>query len=167
MKIRRLERSDDRSKFSCGQLDLDRFFQQFAGQNQFKHHIGTTYVAVEGEELLGFVTVSAGDVPADKLPAAMRRKLPGYDLPVLRVGRMATSVQARGRGVGRAMMASVMQLAEEVSGLIGCVGVVVDAKADAVSFYESLGFVRLEVEVGELGTRPAPVPMFLENGQRD
>jgi hypothetical protein len=40
--------------------DLDRFFQAYAGQNQVRHHIGTTYVAVEGAELCGCVTVSRG-----------------------------------------------------------------------------------------------------------
>jgi hypothetical protein len=33
--VRLLEASDDRSGFSSGNLDLDRFFQRFAGQNQF------------------------------------------------------------------------------------------------------------------------------------
>jgi hypothetical protein len=46
----------------------------------------------------------------------------------------------------------------------GCVGVVVDAKPDAVAFYEKLGFVQLEVAAGQLGDRPEPLPMFLEVG---
>lgn len=50
---------------------------------------------------------------------------------------------------------------------VGCVGVVVDAKPDAVTFYEKLGFVRLDVVVGELGLgeRPPPLTMFLELDQ--
>lgn len=46
----------------------------------------------------------------------------------------------------------------------GCVGIVVDAKPDAVAFYEKLGFVQLEVAAGQLGDRPEPLPMFLEVG---
>jgi hypothetical protein len=41
---------------------------------------------------------------------------------------------------------------------------VVDAKPDAVAFYEKLGFVQLEVAAGQLGDRPEPLPMFLEVG---
>jgi hypothetical protein len=47
----------------------------------------------------------------------------------------------------------------------GCVGVVVDAKPDAVPFYEKLGFVALEIVAGEVGDRPMPLPMYLELAQ--
>ena len=58
VQIRVLVPGDDRSQFSSGNPDLDQFFHRFAGQNQFRHHIGVTYVAVDGDEFLGFVTVS-------------------------------------------------------------------------------------------------------------
>jgi len=44
--VRRLSKADDRSQFRCGDADLDRFFHRYAGQNQFRHHNGTTFVAV-------------------------------------------------------------------------------------------------------------------------
>jgi hypothetical protein len=44
----------------------------------------------------------------------------------------------------------------------GCIGVVVDAKPDAMTFDERLGFIKVEARAGELGERPAPTPMFLE-----
>lgn len=43
-------------------------------------------------------------------------------------------------------------------------GVLVDAKPAAVAFYERYGFARLSLTEGELGDRPAPLPMFLEIG---
>jgi hypothetical protein len=46
----------------------------------------------------------------------------------------------------------------------GCIGVVVDAKPEAVPFYEKLGFVELGASTGHLGDRPEPRPMFLELG---
>ena len=49
VEIRALARDDDRSDFSCGQPDLDRFFEHYAGQNQFKLHLAVTYVAVAGD----------------------------------------------------------------------------------------------------------------------
>jgi hypothetical protein len=36
-----------RTAFRSGDPDLDRFLVKYAGQNQFRHHIGTSYVAVE------------------------------------------------------------------------------------------------------------------------
>jgi hypothetical protein len=48
---------------------------------------------------------------------------------------------------------------------VGCIGVVVDAKQDAVTFYSSLGFKTLNLISGALGDRPEPVAMFLPIGQ--
>lgn len=86
IRIRRLEPRDDRSGFRSGNIDLDRFFQRYAGQNQFRHHIG-------------------------------------------------------------------------------CVGVVVDAKPDAIDFYTTLGFTPMRLVSGTLGDRPEPIAMFLPIGQ--
>ncbi len=45
VKIRALKKTDSRSDFRSGDPELDLFFRRYAGQNQFKHHIGTTVVA--------------------------------------------------------------------------------------------------------------------------
>lgn len=57
MEIRPLHEGDDRSQFQSGDSDLDRFFQKFAGQNQFRHYLGVSYVAVADRH--GFVPVEA------------------------------------------------------------------------------------------------------------
>lgn len=162
MRVRRLEPEDDRSEFSCGNVELDRFFRQYAGQNQFRHHLGTTYLAIdESERIAGFATVSATEILAERIPTAMKKRLPRFPLPALRLARLAVDTRMSGRGVGRLLVASVLQLARELSESVGCVGVVVDAKSEALGFYESLGFVRLETLSGELGDRPMPTPLFL------
>lgn len=43
----------------------------------------------------------------------------------------------------------------------GCVGVVVDAKPDAVDFYAKFGFMAVEAIEGQADARPQPTPMFL------
>jgi hypothetical protein len=86
--IRPLQQTDDRSAFHSGDVDLDRFFHRFAGQNQFRHHIGTTYVAVSGSTIHGFVTISPGELAGASVKAATRANLPGYPLPILRLSRL-------------------------------------------------------------------------------
>lgn len=161
MEIRALRETDDRTSFRSDDPDLDRFFQKYAGQNQFRHHIGTTYVAVEGEAILGYATVAAGQLEAEALPPASRRKLPGYPLPVLRLARLAVDSGARDRGVGKSLLRHVFLLAIEMAERFGCVGVVVDAKAGAVDYYRRFGFWPLELVAGPLESRPEPTPMFL------
>lgn len=166
VKVRRLEPGDDRSSFRSGNSDLDRFFIRYAGQNQFRHHIGTTYVAVNaGGLIVGFATVAASEIPPQRLPDQKRTRLPKYPVPVLRLARLAVDERAKGRGVGTALLRSILVLAQELAQRVGCLGVIVDAKPDAIAFSEKLGFVTLDVEAGQLGDRPEPAPMFLELGQ--
>ena len=161
MEIRALHEGDDRSQFRSGDPDLDRFFHKFAGQNQFRHYLGVTYVAVDAGRILGFATVAPGHVEIDGLPAAARRKLPHYPLPMLRLARLAVDQAARGQGLGRQLLRFVFQLALRMARDYGCVGVAVDAKRDAVEFYKQYGFVSVEVVEGQSDARPAPIPMFL------
>jgi GNAT superfamily N-acetyltransferase len=166
LEVRRLELHDDRTGFRSGNVDLDRFFVRYAGQNQFRHHIGTTYVAVREDGFIaGFATVTASEVAtAAALSATKRKRLPRYPLPVLRLARLAVDERAKGQGIGSLLLRAVLVLARRMAHDFGCVGVVVDAKPDAVAFYEKLGFAPLEVAAGQLGDRPEPLPMFLEVG---
>lgn len=91
LEVRLLRPGDDRSQFRSGQPDLDRFFARYAGQNQFRHHIGSTYVAVAGGEIRGFMTVSPAQIAIDHLTLAQRKRLPHYPLPVLRLARLAVA----------------------------------------------------------------------------
>lgn len=166
LNVRKLAADDDRSGFRSGSPDLDRFFARYAGQNQFRHHIGTTYVAVDDAGAIrGFVTVAASELAAEVIPEGRRRQLPRYHLPVLRLARLAVDEKAQGSGAGSLLVRAALTLALQMADDFGCVGLVVDAKPDAVGFHERLGFVALAVVAGELGDRPQPLPMFLELGQ--
>lgn len=159
--VRRLEPGDRRDGFNSGDPDLDRFFHRFAGQNQFRHHIGTTYVAMDGYAIAGYATVSPSHLEAETVSAKQRRRLPDYPVPVLRLARLAVDAAYQGRGIGMELLAAVFQLARRMRDDLGCVGVVVDAKPGAIAFYERFGFVTLDVIEGQLGSRPEPVVMFL------
>lgn len=162
--IRLLEPGDDRKSFRSGYPELDSFFQKYAWQNQFRHHIGNTYVAIARGAILGFMTVAPGSVEMDRLPGDLKRTLPKYPIPVLRVARLAVSEEARAQGIGKQLMRAAFAMAHELREKIGCAGVVVDAKRDAETFYASLGFEPLEVVAGLLEEKPAPKPMFIPIG---
>ncbi len=161
--IRRLAPDDDRERFSSGHPDLDRFFHRFAGQNQFRHHVGVTYIAVEDKAILGFITVSPSEIEIEALPADRRRRLPRYPLPTLRLARLAVAEHARGRGVGRTLLRFALTIARRMADERGCVGVVVDAKPEARTFYLRYGFESMSVIEGMLMLldRTEPTPMFL------
>jgi len=109
LEIRRLLQDDDRSGFRSGNVELDRFFQRYAGQNQFRHHIGTTYVAADEGTIVGFVTVTASEITVAEVPQSRRKKLPQYPLPVLRLARLAVDERAQGRGIGSTLLRAVFK----------------------------------------------------------
>jgi GNAT superfamily N-acetyltransferase len=156
IRVRGLLPEDDRSDFHSGNVDLDRFFQKYAGQNQFRHHIGTTYVAVDNERILGFATVAPSEIEVERLPASRRKRLPKYPMPVLRLARLAVDDGAQGRGVGGILLKAVFLLARTMANEYGCAGVVVDAKADAIALYERYRFIEFPTLAGQLGDRPGP-----------
>ncbi len=55
VEIRALRPTDDRASFRSGDEALDLYFHRYAGQNQFRHHLGVTYIAVEQSVILGIV----------------------------------------------------------------------------------------------------------------
>ena len=118
-------------------------------------------ITVDQGRILGYATVAPGQLEIDDLPAALRKKLPEYPVPVLRLARLAVDEAARGQGLGKELLRFVLQLAIRLAKDYGCTGVLVDAKAEAVAFYGKLGFVPLEVLEGQSDARPAPIPMFL------
>ena len=164
IEIRPLRLEDDRGAFSCGQPDLDRFFHHYAGQNQFRLHLAVTYVAVVEGRLIGFATVSVGSLERRTLPSArMRKRLPGYPLPILRLARLGVDQRAQGLGVGSALLRHVLSLALEQRDSLGCIGVVTDAKPEALAFYARFGFEPLE-GVREGALHGGPTPLFLPLG---
>jgi GNAT superfamily N-acetyltransferase len=162
MEIRILQPSDDRSLFQCGDDGLDRFFRTYAGQNQFRHHLGVTYVAVERGKVLGYATVAPAQIEIDELPVTAQRKLPRYPLPVLRLARLAVDRSAQSQGLGKELLRFVCRLAVTMSDQYGCVGIVVDAKPPAVPFYTRHGFAPFDAIEGGSESRPRPILMFLD-----
>ena len=162
LELRLLRREDERGAFACGEPALDRFFQHYAGQNQFKLHLAVTWVAVRDRDILGYATVAGGSLERRTVPdAKLRQRLPDYPLPVLRLARLGVDRRAQGLGIGKALVRHVLRLALAQRDHAGCVGVVADAKPGAVGFYDGLGFSRLE-GVREGALHGDPTPMFLD-----
>ena len=129
-----------RDGFDCGEPALNEFLQRQAGQLSRKG-FGKTYVALgaDGLSVIGFVTLSAGQVQTQCLPASL--KLPRHPAPMLHLGRLGVDRRAQGQGVGRRLLSFALRLALEFSKNIGLYAVVVDAKNDQASaYYQTMGF---------------------------
>jgi GNAT superfamily N-acetyltransferase len=144
--IEPLGRQHRRAAFACGSADLDRYFRHQAGQDQ-RRRIAAVFVAVDaqtGDEVAGFYTLSATAVRAAELPEDVAARLPRYPLlPAILLGRLARDERWRGQGVGELLLTDALRRSLAISGHLGALFVVVDAKdAAAVVFYERRGFRR-------------------------
>ena len=132
----------DRSRFDCGNADLNRWFLQVAKQHREKH-LSRTFVAVaqrSGSEVLGFYALTAAELLNEDLPESHRKRLPRR-MPVFRLGRLATSVQCRGRGVGEYLLFDAIDRCKAAQEHVGGVALIVDTKPEAESFYRRYGFL--------------------------
>lgn len=85
------------------------------------------------------------------LPSDEARKLPPYPVPVLRLCRLATAVQHRGKGLGGVMLIDVLRRAVALSEQLGLHAIEVDALSDSARhFYERYGFRPLEDDARHL-----------------
>jgi predicted GNAT family N-acyltransferase len=80
------------------------------------------------------------DVPAD-----LARKLPKYELvPATLLGRLAVSINFRGRGLGRKLLLDALYRCLQSSRQVASTTVIVDARDDeARAFYRKYGFIEL------------------------
>lgn len=162
METRALAPGDLRQGFESGNPDIDEFFQRYAGQNQWRHHVGVTYCIFDEARAVGFVTLAAGDMDPQELSETSGKSLPRYHAPVLRLTRLGVSRELQGTGLGGQLLAIVVTIAFEMRARVGCVGIVVDAKPDAVRFYERHGFRLLPITSRMAGAGAPPVRLFAD-----
>jgi ribosomal protein S18 acetylase RimI-like enzyme len=161
IEIRVLNKDDDTSTFDCDTSELNQFLKQYAKQNQFKHYIGTTYVLIFEDKIVGYVSVSASSIRIDELSLVTDKKLPNYPLPILRLTRLAVDKNYQKSGFGKMLLRFVFELTLKQKEQFGCFGLIVDAKRPSVSFYEQFGFKSIEVIAGVLDVRPFAQSMFI------
>lgn len=134
------DRHDKRS-FDCGDVNLNGWLKQTARQHKEKG-VSSTFVSITGEtsvEILGFYAISLAELVNAELPTQYGKRLPNK-VPVFRLGRLATALGHQGKGIGEFMLFDAIDRANRISGEVGGIGLVVNAKHSAVDFYQRYGF---------------------------
>lgn len=149
-----LDGSHDRAGFDCGVEELNLWLRDSARQHA-QFNIARTIVALPrnipawhqagyGEvcqdTILGFLALSSGQVIDAELKNAHGRKMP-RSVPVARLGRLAVDLRFQRQQLGETLLMEAVRLTLVASRSIGIAGIFVDAKPDAVAFYEKYGFI--------------------------
>lgn len=137
-----LDGSHDRSNFDCGISALNTYLQRQSRQD-IRRKVAVCFVAIHGDsgQLAGYYTLSAASVALSDLPNDVAKKLPRYpSIPCARLGRLAVSVDHRGKGLGGALLFDALKRSIEAD--LAAFAMIVDAKDDAAAeFYRHHGFI--------------------------
>ena len=140
--VERISKRHQRRTFNCGELELDRYLQHFALQND-KKGVGVTYVALDPNEstVKGYYTLSAGNVQHDVMPADTVKGLPRYPVPSILLARLAVDTCMQGQGLGKILLIHSMKQALKAGRHVGWHVMAVNAQnKNAVYFYKYFGF---------------------------
>ena len=133
--------------------------RRFAEQHR-RRGISSVYVLTDSAQparILGFYTLSAAEVDAERLTEAERKKLPRYPVPCFRMGRLARRSDQQGRGLGKVLLGCAVDRCLKARQQVAAYALLVDAKDDAAkAFYVHFGFKPL---------LDAPMALFLPLGQ--
>ena len=135
--------AQDRSAFVSGSDALDRYLREQAKQDM-RRRVASCFVAVDNDGVIaGYYTIAATSLILDTLSAEHIKRLPRYpSIPGVLLGRLAVAQAHQGKRLGGALVADALLRATRAE--VMAYAMVVDAKdAQAVRFYEHLGFERL------------------------
>jgi len=104
MQVERLGEEHDLGGFSCGNKSLDDWLRIHALENQ-RRNLSRTFVLIDdGGAVVGYYELSMGGVAKDDLPCNLGRGLPGYQIGMVLLARLAIDTSHQGEGLGRDLL---------------------------------------------------------------
>ena len=146
-----LTEAHDTSVFRSGEPVLDDWLRQRAWSNLQSAASRTYVVCPTGTmRIVGYAALSMGQILAQEAVGSMRRNMPRF-IPAVILGRLAIDREWQGRGLGRALLADVIDRALRASREVSARLVIVHAISPAAeAFYLRHGFTRLPVDTPTL-----------------
>lgn len=138
----------DRTAFSCGVPELDRYLREHASQD-VKRDVARVFVAMTAEALTvcGYYSLSATSFQRDNLPADQAKRLPRYPVPAALLGRLAVDDSMKGKGLGAFLLMDALNRILLATQILAVHALIVDAKDDtAAAFYRHYGLIPVTAE---------------------
>ena len=138
---RPISADDNVAGFASGDHDIDTWFVSLAFRSQ---RVGDarTYVSIDADTggIAGFYSLAAWAISRPTIRGWLARNAPLL-VPVILICRLATSLDARGIGLGRSLLVDAKRKAELSAQTVGARALVAEASNDnAGAFYTHNGF---------------------------
>ena len=144
MSLRRPELLAPRHKleeFDCGKPVLNDWLVRHARQAQGAGST-KTFVAADEDQVLGYFSLTVGQIDTFEVPERMRKGMGHYPLPVVLLARLAVSTSAQGRGLGWGLLQDAIARTVRISEQAGVRAMLTHPlDQEAAAFYTRFGFV--------------------------
>jgi GNAT superfamily N-acetyltransferase len=140
-RIEKLDRGHAVDSFDCGSEALNRFLSRYALQNQ-QAGASQTYVALAGEEIVGYYTLVVGQVEHAEAPERLTKGLARHPVPIMLLARLAVATSWQGKKLGAGLLKDAMLRTLQAAEIVGIRAFAVHAKDEgARAFYQHFDFV--------------------------
>jgi GNAT superfamily N-acetyltransferase len=140
LRIEKLDRHHRVEAFDCGVEPLNQFLAKFALINQASN-AAQTYVALDGESVIGFYTLVVGEVQHGGSPERLRKGLSRHPILIMVLARLAVDRSRQGQKLGQWLVKDATVRTLRAADIAGIRALVVHAKDEqARTFYAHFGF---------------------------
>jgi predicted N-acetyltransferase YhbS len=127
--------------FDCGRPALNEWLLRHARQAQGSGS-AKTFVVADDERVVGYFSLTVGQVDTLEAPERIRKGMGQYPIPVVILARLAVSIQDQGKGIGFGMLQDAIRrtlLIAEQAGIRAMLTHPIDEEASG--FYTRFGFI--------------------------
>lgn len=127
--------------FDCDKPALNDWLLRYARQAQGSGS-AKTFVVSENGRVVGYFSLTVGQVDTLETPERIRKGMGQYPIPVVILARLAVNRQDQGRGIGVGMLQDAIRrtlLVAEQAGIRAMLTHPIDE--DAARFYTRFGFI--------------------------
>jgi GNAT superfamily N-acetyltransferase len=127
--------------FDCGSEELNRFLVRYALTSQ-RASSSQTYIGLADLSIVGFYTLSAGQVSYEDSPQRLTKGLAHHPVPIMLLARLAVSNTRQKRGIGAGLLKDAMRRTIQAADIAGIRAFAVHAKDEAAQqFYTHFDFI--------------------------
>lgn len=135
--------------FKSKSEELNNYLKRYSYNHSIKNATSKTYLFIEDGVLLSYITLAIETVSDENKNYNVYKSLSnlgdGYSftIPTLKIARLATDINYCGTGYGSSLIQLAFIRALILQMDVGCNIITVDAKNDAIEFYEKNGFAKI------------------------
>ncbi len=158
-----LRADHDPAGFDCGNEQLDTWLVRYAQASQ-RADLARTYLALDGEAIAGYVSLTTGSVLRDEAPKRYARGMPRHPISTILVARLAVDRRHQGGRLGSRLLAEALRRAVAASDTVAARLVVVDAIDErSAAFYRKRGFIDVPQNPLRLYRKVSDIRRALQN----